>query len=96
MRQKDEETIREVVQRDPLAEISYQEKETLWKQRYVNSLQTNSKLQEFLFDFNAFQMFAVSLHNHFSLLSILESSVCHFHNLCLNFYKPCDGMTEKM
>lgn len=35
MRQKDEETIREVVQRDPLAEISYQEKETLWKQRYV-------------------------------------------------------------
>lgn len=33
MRQKDEETIREVVQRDPLAEISYQEKETLWKQR---------------------------------------------------------------
>jgi hypothetical protein len=34
-RQKDEETIREVVQRDPLAEISYQEKEILWKQRYI-------------------------------------------------------------
>ena len=33
-RQKDEETIREVIQKDPLAEISYQEKEILWKQRF--------------------------------------------------------------
>lgn len=43
-RQKDEETIREVVQRDPLAEISYQEKEILWKQRYIEVCRVKSQI----------------------------------------------------
>lgn len=47
MRQKDEETIREVVQRDPLAEISYQEKETLWKQRYVTHCRLTQNCRNF-------------------------------------------------
>lgn len=66
MRQKDEETIREVVQRDPLAEISYQEKETLWKQRYVTRCRLIQNYKHFhCFDFIAFQVFAVSVHYHY-------------------------------
>lgn len=62
-----------------------------------NSLQTNSKLQTF----SSFWLYCISGVCCFSALSLLllflsGSSVCLFHNLCQNFYKPCDGMTEKM